>query len=77
MRSYLEHESEPLGVLKEVYRVLKPGGIAVVKVPNFGSVNRRCHGTKMVWLSLPRSPQLFHLVEPKEVRRCLRLRNTF
>lgn len=33
MRSYLEHELEPLGVLMEVYRVLKPRRIAIVKVP--------------------------------------------
>jgi SAM-dependent methyltransferase len=53
MRSYLEHELEPLGVLKEVYRVLKPGGIAVVKVPNFGSVNRRVMGRKWCGFRYP------------------------
>ncbi|MFN4282379.1 MAG: class I SAM-dependent methyltransferase [Alphaproteobacteria bacterium] len=41
LRSYLEHESRPAEVLTELHRVLKPGGIAVVKVPNFASLNRR------------------------------------
>jgi SAM-dependent methyltransferase len=53
MRSYLEHELEPLGVLKEVYRILKTGGIAVVKVPNFGSVNRRVMGRKWCGFRYP------------------------
>ena len=53
MRSYLEHELEPLGVLTEVYRVLKPDGIAVVKVPNFGSVNRHVKGRKWCGFRYP------------------------
>jgi len=53
MRSYLEHELEPLGVLKEVFRILKPDGVAVVKVPNFGSVNRRVMGRKWCGFRYP------------------------
>ncbi len=44
LRSYLEHEAEPLAVLREVARVLTPAGFAVVKVPNYGSLNRRVMG---------------------------------
>jgi SAM-dependent methyltransferase len=40
MSSYLEHEIEPLPVLHETHRVLAPGGIVIVKVPNFASWNR-------------------------------------
>jgi SAM-dependent methyltransferase len=40
LRSYLEHETEPLPVLRNLQRVLVPGGFAVVKVPNYGSLNR-------------------------------------
>jgi len=39
LNSYLEHEAEPLPVLKALHRVLKPAGVAVVKVPNFASWN--------------------------------------
>ncbi len=45
MRSYLEHESNPLGVLEEVRRVLAPRGVAVIKVPNYGSLNRALLGS--------------------------------
>ena len=41
LRSYLEHESSPLDVLKAVRNVLKPGGFVVIRVPNFDSWNRR------------------------------------
>ncbi|PIW32052.1 MAG: hypothetical protein COW29_00110 [Rhodobacterales bacterium CG15_BIG_FIL_POST_REV_8_21_14_020_59_13] len=39
LNSYLEHETEPLAVLRALRRVLKPEGVAVVKVPNFASWN--------------------------------------
>ena len=39
LNSYLEHETEPLAVLRALHRVLKPDGVAVVKVPNFASWN--------------------------------------
>ncbi|MEL7059577.1 MAG: class I SAM-dependent methyltransferase [Acidobacteriota bacterium] len=44
MESYLEHETRPRDVLAQVRRVLAPGGKLVVKVPNFGSLNRRLRG---------------------------------
>lgn len=44
MRSYLEHEAKPARVLQETTRILRPGGVAVIKVPNYGSLNRRLFG---------------------------------
>jgi glyoxylate reductase len=41
MRSYLEHEPRAREVLAGVHAVLRTGGIAVVKVPNYASWNRR------------------------------------
>lgn len=53
LRSYLEHELDPLPVLKQVKRVLKPGGLAIVKVPNYGSWNRLATGRKWCGIRLP------------------------
>jgi len=44
MHSYLEHEVAMLEVLRECHRVLKPLGKIFVRVPNFGSINRRIAG---------------------------------
>ncbi|HTW54793.1 MAG TPA: class I SAM-dependent methyltransferase [Stellaceae bacterium] len=41
LRSYLEHELHPRAVLRELRRTLAPGGVAIVKVPNYASLNRR------------------------------------
>ncbi len=46
MSSYLEHEEQPLTVLKGASRALKPGGAIYVRVPNFGSVSRKVIGRK-------------------------------
>jgi SAM-dependent methyltransferase len=53
LRSYLEHEAEPARVLCALHRTLLPGGVAVVKVPNFGSLNRRVMGSRWCGIRLP------------------------
>ena len=53
LRSYLEHEMHPLPVLYELSRVLQPGGVAIVKVPNYGSLNRRVMGAKWCGFRYP------------------------
>lgn len=40
MSAYFEHESAPCEVLKKILRILKPGAPLVIKVPNYGCVNR-------------------------------------
>jgi len=40
MQSYLEHEIYPQDVLKGALKVLKKGGFAIIKVPNFNCWNR-------------------------------------
>ena len=46
LHSYLEHESDPARVLQGIHRALKPGGTVYVRVPNYGSLNRRLVGAK-------------------------------
>lgn len=53
LRSFLEHEIQPLKLLREVRRVLDDDGIAYVRVPNFGSVNRRVAGRKWCGFRYP------------------------
>lgn len=53
LRSYLEHEMNPLPVLLELKRVLKPGGVAIIKVPNYGSLNRVVMGPKWCGFRYP------------------------
>lgn len=40
LRSYLEHELRPAEVMRELCRTLEPGGVALVKVPNYACLNR-------------------------------------
>ena len=53
LRSYLEHEADPLPVLENLHRVLMPGGFAIVKVPNYGSLNRVVMGRRWCGFRYP------------------------
>jgi SAM-dependent methyltransferase len=53
LRSYLEHEAEPFPVLAGLQRVLAPGGFAVVKVPNYASLNRIVMGRRWCGFRYP------------------------
>jgi SAM-dependent methyltransferase len=53
LRSYLEHELQPRVVLGELRRTLAPGGVAIVKVPNYASLNRRVTGRKWCGFRYP------------------------
>ena len=49
----LEHEADPLPVLKGLRRVLAPTAFAVVKVPNYGSLNRIVMGQRWCGFRYP------------------------
>lgn len=66
MRSYLEHEVAPQAVLAATHRVLRPGGKIYVKVPNFGSVNRKLIGKN--WCGF-RYPDHVNYFTPTSLRR--------
>ncbi|MDH3581282.1 MAG: methyltransferase domain-containing protein [Hyphomicrobiales bacterium] len=46
LNSFLEHETNPLPLLREVHRILSDDGVVYVRVPNFWSINRRLRGRK-------------------------------
>lgn len=51
--SYFEHEVRPVEVARELYRVLRPGGIVIVKVPNYDSWNRKLRGARWCGFRYP------------------------
>jgi SAM-dependent methyltransferase len=65
MRGYLEHETSPRPVLEHVARVLRPGGRAVIQVPNYGSLNRHVRGVR--WCGF-RFPEHVNYFEPRSLK---------
>lgn len=53
MRSFLEHEHKPVELLSHAARVLKPDGVAIIKVPNFSCINRRVMGSRWCGFRFP------------------------
>lgn len=54
----LEHLREPVAAVREMHRILAPGGKLVVAVPNFSSLQARRSGAAWFHLDLPR--HVFH-----------------
>jgi 2-polyprenyl-3-methyl-5-hydroxy-6-metoxy-1,4-benzoquinol methylase len=50
---YIEHEWHPLAGLRAAWRVLRPGGITVIKTPNFASWNRHIRGENWCGYHIP------------------------
>ena len=50
----LEHVTTPASLLEEIGRILKPGGVLLVSVPNFGSPEARATGAGWFHLDVPR-----------------------
>jgi predicted SAM-dependent methyltransferase len=67
MSSYLEHEVEMTRVLEGVFRTLKSGGQAFIRVPNYGSLNRRVMGRKWCGFRYPDHVNYFTLASLRKV----------
>ncbi len=61
MFSYLEHETDVMKVLRGAHRALKRDGAIFVRVPNFGSLNRRVIGAKWCGFRYPDHVNYFTL----------------
>lgn len=64
----LEHDPTPVDSLKEAWRVLEPGGVVAVEVPNFQGFWRHVFGR--YWLPLLTPQHLVHFT-PRTLRRAL------
>ncbi len=53
MSSFLEHEAQPLSLLRQLKKALRPGGVVIVKVPNFACWNRKLRGDKWCGFRYP------------------------
>lgn len=55
----LEHMRDPVATLRELRRIVRPGGLAIIEVPNFGSLLRPLLGRHWFPLLVPQHLQHF------------------
>jgi predicted SAM-dependent methyltransferase len=67
MRHVIEHIYEPLELLKECHRILKPGGSLVIETPNMESLSSRYFQDYWRGLEPPRHLHLFNLASLKSI----------
>jgi len=66
---YIEHEWYPLAGMRAAQRVLKPGGVTVMKTPNYASWNRHIRGVDWCGYHIPGHCNYF---TPRTLRMLLR-----
>ncbi len=59
MWDVLEHVHDPTHTLQEIHRILKPGGIVVIRVPNLDSWDVKLFGTNWAGYDAPRHLYVF------------------
>lgn len=65
----IEHVHDPVGLLRECARVLRPGGVLMVMTPNLESVGHRRFGADWRGLEPPRH---LHLFSSRSLSACIR-----
>lgn len=68
MSAYFEHEFAPREVLKKILHVLKPGAPLIIKVPNYGCLNRMV--TQKNWCGF-RYPDHVNYWTPKTLKQII------
>jgi len=73
----LEHTPDPLAILKEVSRILKPGGLVYIEVPNAGGWSARTFGRHWLAYDVPKhlvhfTPQTLEALARKAGFTCIR-----
>lgn len=58
LKHVLEHIHDPMDLLKQIRRILKPGGSVIIMVPNFRSFSRMLFGK--FWYALETPRHLYH-----------------
>lgn len=71
MWDVLEHLHDPSESLREIYRILKPGGLLVIRVPNLASWDAQIFGNAWAGLDAPRHLYVF---TPQTLREMLEQR---
>jgi 2-polyprenyl-3-methyl-5-hydroxy-6-metoxy-1,4-benzoquinol methylase len=64
----LEHIENPVAMIHETARIIRPAGIIALAVPNFGSIQARLFRSAWFHLDLPRHTHHFN---PQTLRQCL------
>jgi SAM-dependent methyltransferase len=67
LNSFLEHELEPAELLGGLHRILEPKGHVYVRVPNFGSLNRRFMQRKWCGFRYPDHVNYFTVASLREM----------
>ena len=63
----LEHVASPTALLAEIQRVLRPGGLLLISVPNFSCYDREVYGARWPLLDAPRRLYQFDQVRMEQL----------